>query len=117
MITTITKDAVTKMMNLLSLAALRKQLAAMTGRWSAFAQTVTEHLAGVLPTVFTILVSLVAALGWVQDWLDLSTTSMPLFQDGLDAQGVATSSVITTVPEAISRLVSRLRPWSRSATS
>ncbi|WP_249522699.1 hypothetical protein [Modestobacter marinus] len=41
----------------------------------------------VLPTVFTILVSLVAALDWVQDWLDLSTTSMPLFQDGLDAQG------------------------------
>ncbi|MCZ2850894.1 hypothetical protein [Modestobacter sp. VKM Ac-2978] len=41
----------------------------------------------VLPTVFNILVNLIAALDWVRDWLDLSTTSMPLFEDGLDAQG------------------------------
>ncbi|MCZ2825911.1 MULTISPECIES: hypothetical protein [unclassified Modestobacter] len=41
----------------------------------------------VLPTVFTILVSLISALDWVRDWLDLSTTSMPLFEDGVDAQG------------------------------
>ncbi|MCZ2839014.1 hypothetical protein [Modestobacter sp. VKM Ac-2985] len=43
----------------------------------------------VLPTVFNIVVNLIAALDWVRDWLDLSTTSMPLFQDGLDGQGWA----------------------------
>ncbi|OMQ15937.1 hypothetical protein A7K94_0206005 [Modestobacter sp. VKM Ac-2676] len=40
----------------------------------------------VLPTVFTILVGVVPALDWVRDWLDLGTTSMRLFQEGLDAQ-------------------------------
>ncbi|MGY1840611.1 MULTISPECIES: hypothetical protein [unclassified Modestobacter] len=43
----------------------------------------------VLPTVFSILVGLVPALNWVSDWLDLSTTSMPLFEEGLDGQGWA----------------------------
>lgn len=41
----------------------------------------------VLPTVFTLLVNLVSALDWVRDWLDLSTTSMPLFEGDVDAQG------------------------------
>ena len=43
----------------------------------------------VLPTVFTILVNLVAALDWVRDWLDLSTTTMPMFEGELDGQGWA----------------------------
>jgi ABC-2 type transport system permease protein len=41
----------------------------------------------VLPTVFTILVNLVSALTWVRDWLDLSTTTMPMYEGDLDAQG------------------------------
>jgi ABC-2 type transport system permease protein len=48
----------------------------------------------VLPTVFTILVNLVGALAWVRDWLDLSTTTMPMYDGTLDGQGwlqVATS--------------------------
>jgi ABC-type transport system involved in multi-copper enzyme maturation permease subunit len=48
----------------------------------------------VLPTAFTILVNTVSALDWVRDWLDLSTTTMPMYDGDLDGQGwlqVATS--------------------------
>jgi len=51
----------------------------------------------VLPTVFTLLVTLVSALDWVRDWLDLSTTTMPMYEGGLDGQGwlqVATSAAL-----------------------
>ena len=51
----------------------------------------------VLPTVFTILVNLVSALDWVRDWLDLGTTTMPMFEGLLDGQGwlqVATSAAL-----------------------
>jgi len=41
----------------------------------------------VLPTLFTILVSLVSALDWVQDWLDLTTTTGPMYEGTLDGQG------------------------------
>jgi ABC-2 type transport system permease protein len=41
----------------------------------------------VLPTVFTILVNLVGALDWVRDWLDLGTTTTPMFDGALDGQG------------------------------
>ena len=41
----------------------------------------------VLPTVFTIVVSTVGALRWMADWLDLSTTTVPMFDGSLDAQG------------------------------
>jgi ABC-2 type transport system permease protein len=41
----------------------------------------------VLPTLFTILVSLVGALDWVRDWLDLSTTTGPMYDGSLDGQG------------------------------
>lgn len=51
----------------------------------------------VLPTAFSILVNLVGALQWVRDWLDLSTTTMPMYDGTLDAQGwaqVATSAAL-----------------------
>jgi ABC-2 type transport system permease protein len=41
----------------------------------------------VLPTVFTIVVNLVSALDWVRDWLDLGTTTTPMFDGALDGQG------------------------------
>ena len=43
----------------------------------------------VLPTVFTILVNLVAALDWVRDWLDLTTTTAPMFEGELAGEGWA----------------------------
>ena len=54
----------------------------------------------VLPTVFTILVNLVSALDWVRDWLDLGTTTMPMFEGDLDGQGwvqVGTSAALWIV--------------------
>jgi ABC-2 type transport system permease protein len=51
----------------------------------------------VLPTVFTIVVSTVGGLNWVADWLDLSTTTLPLFDGALDGQGalrLATSTAL-----------------------
>jgi ABC-2 type transport system permease protein len=51
----------------------------------------------VLPTVFTIVVSTVGGLDWVADWLDLSTTTLPLFDGALDGQGwlqLATSTAL-----------------------
>jgi len=39
-------------------------------------------------------VNLVSALDWVRNWLDLSTTTMPMYEEDLDGQGwlqVATS--------------------------
>jgi ABC-type transport system involved in multi-copper enzyme maturation permease subunit len=51
----------------------------------------------VLPLVFTILVSTVSALDWVRDWLDLSTTTMPMYEGALEGQGwlqLATSSAL-----------------------
>ena len=53
-----------------------------------------------LPIAFTILVNAVAALDWVRDWLDLSTTTMPMYDGELDAQGwlqVATSTALWVV--------------------
>ena len=43
----------------------------------------------VLPTVFTVLVSTIGALSWVRDWLDLSTTTLPMFEGQLTGQGWA----------------------------
>jgi ABC-2 type transport system permease protein len=43
----------------------------------------------VLPIVVTILVNTVGALSWVRDWLDLSTTSMPMYEGLLEGQGWA----------------------------
>lgn len=43
----------------------------------------------VLPTVFTVLVNTVGALDWVRDWLDLSTTTLPMYEGGLAGQGWA----------------------------
>lgn len=43
----------------------------------------------VLPTVFTILVNAVAALNWVRDWLDLSTTTIPMYEGRLAGEGWA----------------------------
>jgi ABC-2 type transport system permease protein len=54
----------------------------------------------VLPTVFTVLVNLVGALDWVRDWLDLGTTTMPMFDGTLHGQGwlqVATSVALWIV--------------------
>jgi ABC-type transport system involved in multi-copper enzyme maturation permease subunit len=54
----------------------------------------------VLPTVFTIVVNLVSALDWVRDWLDLGTTTMPMFEGDLDGQGwvqVGTSALLWIV--------------------
>jgi ABC-type transport system involved in multi-copper enzyme maturation permease subunit len=51
----------------------------------------------VLPTVFTIVVNLVSALDWVRDWLDLGTTTTPMFDGTLDGQGwlqLATSAAV-----------------------
>ena len=51
----------------------------------------------VLPTVFTILVNLVGALDWVRDWLDLGTTTTPMFHGDLDGPGwlqLATSAAL-----------------------
>jgi len=59
----------------------------------------------VLPTVFTLLVNLVAALDWMRDWLDLSTTTMPMYEGELSGQGwaqVATSvGLWIVVPMAV----------------
>ena len=43
----------------------------------------------VLPTAVTVLVSAVGALDWVREWLDLTTTSTPMYEGGLDAGGWA----------------------------
>jgi ABC-type transport system involved in multi-copper enzyme maturation permease subunit len=51
----------------------------------------------VLPTAFTILVNTVSTLEWVRDWLDLSTTTLPMYDGRLDAQGwlqLATSAAL-----------------------
>jgi len=53
-----------------------------------------------LPIAFTVLVNVVSALDWVRDWLDLSTTTMPMYDGDLDAQGwlqVATSTALWVV--------------------
>jgi ABC-type transport system involved in multi-copper enzyme maturation permease subunit len=59
----------------------------------------------VLPTVFTIAVNLISALDWVRDWLDLGTTTTPMFDGDLDGQGwlqLATSVAVWIVlPMAI----------------
>ncbi|MEU2350674.1 hypothetical protein [Modestobacter sp. NPDC049651] len=50
-----------------------------------------------LPIAFTILVNAVSALDWVRDWLDLSTTTTPMYDGELDGQGwlqVATSAAL-----------------------
>jgi hypothetical protein len=41
----------------------------------------------VLPTVVTLLVNSVDQLAWVRDWLDLTTTSMPMYEGTLEGQG------------------------------
>jgi ABC-2 type transport system permease protein len=54
----------------------------------------------VLPTVFTILVNTVRTLDWVRDWLDLSSTTLPMYHGDLDSQGwlqLATSAVVWLV--------------------
>ena len=43
----------------------------------------------VLPTVFTIVVNLVSALDWVRDWLDLGTTTTPMFDGDPGRAGLA----------------------------
>jgi ABC-2 type transport system permease protein len=51
----------------------------------------------VLPTVVTILVTTVGALAWVRDWLDLSTTTVPLYDGTLAGEGwahVGTSAAV-----------------------
>lgn len=48
----------------------------------------------VLPTVVTIVSNTVGALTWMRDWLDLTTTTGPMYDGSLDGQGwaqVATS--------------------------
>ncbi|WP_369134889.1 hypothetical protein [Modestobacter sp. I12A-02662] len=53
-----------------------------------------------LPTAFNLLVSTVGALHWVRDWLDLSTTTMPMFFGELDGRGwlqLATSTALWVV--------------------
>ena len=53
-----------------------------------------------LPTAFTVLVSTVAALDWVRDWLDLTTTTGPMYLGELDGQGwlqVGTSTALWLV--------------------
>jgi ABC-2 type transport system permease protein len=54
----------------------------------------------VLPTAFTILVNTVTTLVWVRDWLDLSSTALPLYHGEIDGQGwlqLATSAVVWLV--------------------
>jgi ABC-2 type transport system permease protein len=41
----------------------------------------------VLPTPFMFPVNTVATLDWVRDWLDLSSTSLPMYRGDLDGQG------------------------------
>ena len=41
----------------------------------------------VLPTAFTALVVTVRALGWLRDWLDLTTTTGPMYEGRLDGSG------------------------------
>jgi len=51
----------------------------------------------VLPTVVTILVSTVGGLDWLADWLDLSTTTLPMSDGALEGQGwlqLATSTAL-----------------------
>jgi ABC-type transport system involved in multi-copper enzyme maturation permease subunit len=43
----------------------------------------------VLPTIVTIVSNTVGALTWMRDWLDLTTTTSPMFDGSLDAQGWA----------------------------
>lgn len=54
----------------------------------------------VLPVVFTVLVTTVQSLSWVSRWLDLTTTSMPMFEGALEGDGwlrVGTSTVLWLV--------------------
>jgi hypothetical protein len=56
----------------------------------------TVSVTGVIvaPTVGTIVSNLVGALTWMRDWLDLTTTTAPMYPGELDGQGwlqVATS--------------------------
>ena len=41
----------------------------------------------VLPTAFTALVVTIRALGWLRDWLDLTTTTAPMYEGRLDGSG------------------------------
>jgi ABC-2 type transport system permease protein len=43
----------------------------------------------VLPTVVTIVSNTVGALTWMRDWLDLTTTTAPMYDGSLDGQGWA----------------------------
>ena len=54
----------------------------------------------VLPTAFMFLVNTVATLDWVRDWLDLSSTTLPMYRGDLDGQGwlqLATSAALWIV--------------------
>ncbi len=51
----------------------------------------------VLPTAVTVLVTIVSSLRWVRDWLDLNSTTLPMYEGRLEGQGwlqVATSVVL-----------------------
>jgi ABC-2 type transport system permease protein len=50
-----------------------------------------------LPIVFNLLVTTVGALHWVRDWLDLSTTTLPMFDGALDGQGWLQLGMSTTL--------------------
>jgi hypothetical protein len=57
-----------------------------------------------LPTLFTVLATTVDALTWVRDWLDLTTTTAPMYEGRLDGQGwlqVATSLLLWGVVPAV----------------
>jgi ABC-type transport system involved in multi-copper enzyme maturation permease subunit len=59
----------------------------------------------VLPTAFMFLVNTVATLDWVRDWLDLSSTTLPMYRGDLHGQGwlqLATSAAVwIVVPMAL----------------
>ena len=66
----------------------------------------------VLPTVVTIVSNTVGALTWVRDWLDLTTTTAPMFDGSLDGQGwaqLATSVALWGVAPMVAGWIRILR--------
>ncbi|MGY2129803.1 hypothetical protein [Blastococcus sp. SYSU DS0617] len=68
----------------------------------------------ILPTVVTIVASAVSALTWMRDWLDLNTTTAPMF-DGSLAGGQAWGQVATSV--AVWLLLPMVAGWIRIVRS
>ncbi|TFV51606.1 ABC transporter permease [Blastococcus sp. TF02A-35] len=51
----------------------------------------------VVPTIVTVLVTTIPALDWVREWLDLTTTTEPMYSGDLDGAGWARAGTATVL--------------------